>query len=263
MSFQTNKQTKPKNLCITFVCYFMPFVCNSYTLKDPLVSKKIPLIEIIRNYKNYNGFTLIELMITLTIIGILGVIAVPSMTNAIRTHRLSSQANELLGDLTFTRSEAIRRATSVTVCKQDAASATPSCDTTNTAAWSAGWIVFIDSNNDGQIDTAPAPGETVLRTRLTLENNNFITSASTPAAGFDNAAVRIRFRNNGTTTIDPAAPAPAGASAAAPTGMARLRLCDSRGVGSALTLELSVMGKLRVNSTRPFDPNTCPTASNW
>ena len=242
---------------IPFICQNMPFVCINNPVESPFVGRKIPFVGI-------KGFTLVELIKTMTIAGILMAIAVPGMGNLIRNHRLSGQANDLLADLAFARSEAIKRSVTVTVCKQNASSATPACNTTSTAPWTGGWVVFIDTNNDGLIDTAPA--ENILRLRSGLEGGNYVTAANTSAAagsGFDNAANLVRFRNTGATTINPTAAAPAGASPGAPTGIARFRLCDSRGVNAALTVELTTMGRARVNSTRPFDPNNCPANSNW
>jgi type IV fimbrial biogenesis protein FimT len=209
------------------------------------------------------GFTLIELLTTVAVAAILGLIAVPSMRAIIQNHRLNVQSNDLLADFTVARSEAVRRGSTVTVCKRDPASATPSCDLANTTPWSGGWIVFIDSVNPatGQVDA----NEEILRVRDVLEGGNFATSANTATAlpGTENAAVRVRFVGSGASSIDPTSAAPAGASAGAPTGIARFRFCDVRGVSNALTLELTSMGRPRVNSTRPFDPNTCPTTSNW
>lgn len=241
---------------IPFICQNMPFVGINNPAKPPFVGFKIPFVRI-------KGFTLIELIITITIAGILMATAVPGMGNLIRNHRLSGQANDLLADLAFARSEAIKRSVTVTVCKQNASSTTPACNTTSTAPWTGGWVVFVDTDNDGQIDTSPA--ENILRLRSGLEGGNYVTAASTDTSGgaFDNAANLIRFRNTGATTINPTAAAPAGASPGAPTGIARFRLCDSRGVNAALAVELTTMGRARVNSTRPFDPNNCPANSNW
>jgi type IV fimbrial biogenesis protein FimT len=55
------------------------------------------------------GLTLIELMVTLSVLAILAAIGVPSLTDIIRSNRVSSQTNELLAVFHLSRNEAIRR----------------------------------------------------------------------------------------------------------------------------------------------------------
>lgn len=191
----------------------------------------------------FRGFTLTELMVTLVVVGVLGALAAPSLGAAIKNHRISGQSNDLLADLTFARTEAVKRAATVSMCKQDAASSTPSCDTTAATAWTAGWAIFIDTDGNGQINGA----DTVLRVHQAIVGGNTLTSART---GGENAANIIRFRNNGTTTINA-------------SEIARLRFCDSRGNPNALTVELAATGRSRVNSTPPALPAPCPSASDW
>jgi len=61
------------------------------------------------------GFTIIELMITLLIVAILSTMALPSFTQMIKNNRLTTQANELVLALNLSRSEAVKRGTSVTI----------------------------------------------------------------------------------------------------------------------------------------------------
>lgn len=55
------------------------------------------------------GLTLIELVMTLAILAILATIAVPSIAELLKNNRMVGQATELVGVMTFARSEAIRR----------------------------------------------------------------------------------------------------------------------------------------------------------
>jgi len=78
-------------------------------------------------------------MITVSVASILLAIAVPSFTQIIVSGRLTAQSNDILAAITLTRSEAIKRNSSVTLCRADTSSST-------TCSGSAGvwrnWIVL-------------------------------------------------------------------------------------------------------------------------
>lgn len=74
------------------------------------------------------GFTLVELMVTLAIVAILATVAVPSFQDMVNNNRLTSQANEFITALNYSRSEAVKRGTSITL-------------TANTDGWQAGWTI--------------------------------------------------------------------------------------------------------------------------
>lgn len=197
----------------------------------PFIIKKIPYVIPSVFYKrlfvipdNYRkGFTLIEMIVTLTIAGILIALAAPAMRDFILNQRLATQANDFIGDLNLARSEAIRRATNVTVCKQGGTPASPSCGIS--AAWFAGRVVFVDTDSDGQLD----PNETVLRVRESLDGNNTLNSIGTTTNS-------IVFAGTGLTTLT--------------TGMeVTMRFCDSRGPGKAVTLFINYTGRARIDQT--------------
>lgn len=99
------------------------------------------------------GFTLLELMTALTVAGILVAVGVPAMTDMTQNQRIGAAAEDLQVDFALARSEAVTRATNVTVC-------TSSNGTTCTNSdWANGRIVFADANANGTLD----PFETDIR----------------------------------------------------------------------------------------------------
>jgi type IV fimbrial biogenesis protein FimT len=95
------------------------------------------------------GFTLYELMITLAVATILLTIAVPSFQEFIGNWRLSSQSNEIVSAVHFSRSTALSESVRVIACPTtDSAT----CDTGN--SWGDGWMLFVDCNRDGDLNAS-------------------------------------------------------------------------------------------------------------
>lgn len=97
-----------------------------------------------KNLNQSRGVTLVELMIGLVVMATLLALAAPSFSAMVHSTRLSTWTNDFLSDLALTRSEAIRRAQRVVMCKS--ADGT-SC--TNAGFWDQGWLMFVDANNNG------------------------------------------------------------------------------------------------------------------
>ncbi|MEI6415311.1 MAG: GspH/FimT family pseudopilin, partial [Pseudomonadota bacterium] len=104
------------------------------------------------------GVTFIELIATITIVGILAAMAIPSFNTMMQTNRFATQVNDLVGDFNLARNEAAKRGVPVTVCK-DGGTKDCTVATAATRCWKSGWLVFVDTNGNNQIDT----GEAVLR----------------------------------------------------------------------------------------------------
>ena len=101
------------------------------------------------------GFTLVELMVSLAIAGILLCAGLPAYQHWLGRYQLDNQAQFMAGAFNEARSEAIKRNLRVTLCKtQDGRT----CD--DDARWEQGWIMFVDQNQNGDLDE----DEPVLRT---------------------------------------------------------------------------------------------------
>lgn len=134
-------------------------------------------------------------MVTLAVVSILAFIAVPSISKIMKDHRLSGYTNDFVADLNLARSEAVKRAASVTVCKTtDPQATSPACDTTVANRWTTGRLIFVDANANGAIDA----GEQILRIRQGLDDSKSSIRGDSEAGGTAN---RVTFRADGTTTL--------------------------------------------------------------
>ena len=198
----------------------LPLVCHKVPFVKPIICLNIPFININRHEA---GFTLVELIITLTIAGILIALAAPAMQTFVLDQRLTTQANDFIADLSLSRSEAIRRASNVVICRQGGSVSSPSCSTT--AAWGAGWVVFADADSNGAL----ASNESVLRIRQSLDGYNTLNA-------IPSSTNSIVFANTGLTTLSSS------------TEVA-MRLCDSRGASKAVTVWINFTGRARIDRT--------------
>lgn len=160
------------------------------------------------------GLTLIELMITMAIAGILVAGATPSLTEFVQNNRAVTQINDLQGALGLARSEAIKRNNNVTLCASDDA---VGCHD-HMERYHHGWIVFVDSDFDGNVDA----GEEILRVHGEITGDNKFEYSDSRV---------ITYASNGLER--------AGASGT-------FTLCDNRGTQSARGIILGVSGRARL-----------------
>lgn len=92
------------------------------------------------------GLTLVELMVTLAVAIILIAVGMPLFTGLAGSNRATTQANSLVSALKLARSEAVKRADSVTVCSNDGGACGGAGD------WANGWLVHTDVNDSGGFD---------------------------------------------------------------------------------------------------------------
>lgn len=98
---------------------------------------------------------MVEMMVVVAILAIVAAIAFPSFEATLRSNRVATTTNELLASFALARSEALRSPGGARVCTSNNGT---SC--TNTA-WDQGWIVWIDIDGDGSLNTAA--GDRVVR----------------------------------------------------------------------------------------------------
>ena len=138
-----------------------------------------------------NGFTLLELMVTLVVVAVILGFGLPSFQQLVQRNRMTSTANDLLAALNVARSEAVKRATPVSLCASNNPTAPlPAC---SGLPGMNGWVVFVDNADtdgngvpDGNIIIEA--GETILQTHpaldATLTPNSDGAYASFAATGF-------------------------------------------------------------------------------
>lgn len=108
------------------------------------------------NARAQAGFTLYELLITVFIVGIMLSFGISNIGEFNRNGRMTAAANDLHASFYLARSEAARAKQNVSICgTANPMAANPVCG----AAFTQGWVVFVDTNGNVQVDA----GDTVIR----------------------------------------------------------------------------------------------------
>lgn len=97
------------------------------------------------------GFTLLEALVVLALLGVLVGLAAPALSDLRARHQLQAQAEGFLDSLVLARSEALRRQQRISLCAQ---AGVGGCDADG--QWQQGWLVFVDGNDNGLLDTGEA-----------------------------------------------------------------------------------------------------------
>ncbi len=177
------------------------------------------------------GFSLIELLVTISIVAILGGVVAPGFTEFIRDNRQTSQINTLIGAIHLSRGEAASRRQLVTLC---ASSDAASCNTTQ---WEHGWIIFTDTNNNGNgvIDG----NDELLLAQEAFDGNGTLRA---PAL-VNNGKSLLQFRADGFLNN--------------PSNQASgtFVLCDSKGAteAKAVIVNISGVSRLAIDQDDPLD----------
>jgi type IV fimbrial biogenesis protein FimT len=169
------------------------------------------------------GLTLVEMLVVIAVAGVLTTLAVPAMTATLDSIRLSAAFDTFLSGMYLARSEAISRTGPVVLCKSaNGVSCSP------TGGWEQGWIIFGDTNNNGQRDDAE---------RLVTQQPGL--SPGLKLTGNLTVAKYVSFGPTGAAKL-------VGGGFQAGT----LTLCrQSPGSGEARQVVLNVAGRLRVQKT--------------
>lgn len=184
------------------------------------------------------GFTLIELMVTIAVLVVLVTLAAPAFTSLFLDSRRAATVNDFIAAVNYARATAVTQRVSVTICRSaNATQTSASCDTgTSGTGWENGWIIFVDANANGTLDSGENNATSILRrherltTGSTLHGNNNIVNRIT----FNNAGIT---GNNGT-----------------------LAYCDRRGfsVNNTRVIVVSVGGRVRSAQPNPSAPSSDP-----
>lgn len=145
-------------------------------MRRMLVHHPDPARRPVQTPRHALGFTAIELLIVITILAVLTAMAVPSFGPMIERWRTNQAVNNITSTIYVARSEAIKRGGRVSVRKM--ANGTDGCSFASTnQEWSCGWIIFVDADENGNLDA----GEEILQsfqmpTSVNVMNNNSAAS---------------------------------------------------------------------------------------
>lgn len=143
-------------------------------------------IDTTQKHIQAQGFSLIEVTVVVALIGVIMAIALPAGRDLILQSRLTTQANTLVSDLLFARSEASSRSVNIVMCPTATADDGSVCAAVD-AAWSINRFIFVDTNGNADKDA----GEVRLKVSPPLPSNMTLVPT-----GF-NSTTRIRFNNTG------------------------------------------------------------------
>jgi len=129
--------------------------------------------------KQEKGFTLLELIATLAIASILLSVGVPSFRSVIMDSRMVRDTNQFVASINLARSSAVRFQRNATVCVSANFNAPlPSCS--GSSDWSGGWIVWVDKDRDGAVDT-----DEILAVQEPIDNTTSFSATNAPLFSYD------------------------------------------------------------------------------
>lgn len=121
------------------------------------------------------GVSLAELLVVLAIVGVLITMVAPGWSGLVQAYRSRVAADLLFSGLVLTRSEAVKRNRRVVICSSPEGERCLA-----SVNWEQGWIVFEDTNNNGQRDLT----EAILQRQHPTGANLSISSAFASSKGY-------------------------------------------------------------------------------
>lgn len=204
---------KLSDLLDPFIQEKIPFVLYQNKQKNPLVCKKRPFIIFNRQHRMPSGFTLIELIVTISVAAILLAIAIPNFRVFVQNSRISTQTNDLISDISFARSEAIKSGAVSSLC-----TSTNGASCNGGGNWSAGHLIWTDTNNNNILD---ADEIRRFREQPSGGNSLYISAAIDP----------LSFTNRGAPS----------------SGSLTFSVCDNRGNASGRDVIINPLGQTRAS----------------
>lgn len=183
------------------------------------------------------GLTIIELLVALTIASILMAVGAPAMGGFIKNNRLSQSSFDVLGNINFARSEAVKRRVRVVLCRSaNSTAASPTCGGT-ASNWTTGWLIF--ASGDGN-STYQSGTDTLLGIGVVSSNGVDVKTNST-------SNNNLEYNPDGTTNEG--------------GGTARFAICDNRGGGYGKQINIPPHGRPKFVKATRSDPINCTTPS--
>jgi len=115
-----------------------------------------------------SGFTLIESVISISIMLLVTGMAFGTLS-FIRDYETVSDINDLIADLYYSRTEALKRHSTITLCRSNDGA---TCIRTND--WENGWMIFTDNNRNRVVDEK----DEIIRTSNGLDHVGSLTLGS-------------------------------------------------------------------------------------
>lgn len=113
---------------------------------------------------------MIELMVTVAVLAILSMMAAPAVLNMLQANAISNNVNAFVGALQLARSEAIKNASNVVVCKAATGGAGNSSCASGSADWNMGWLVFLDRDRNGAMNWAVDSSDRIIKIQEPINN---------------------------------------------------------------------------------------------